>query len=105
MAEQDWTPSTVMHGHLQKLMKHGFMAVTELESCRVLEDPVFPPPTKGNVVSFVVFYERQFAMPPHRFLCLLLQYYNLELHHLTPSGVLHIVTFVTLCEAYLGIDP
>jgi hypothetical protein len=24
---------------------------------------------------------------------------------LAPSGVLHIVTFVTLCEAYLGIDP
>jgi hypothetical protein len=33
--------------------------------------------------------------------------YGLELHHLTPSGggVLHIAAFVTLCEAYLGIDP
>jgi hypothetical protein len=32
------------------------------------------------------------------------QYYGLEIHHLTPSGVLHITAFVTLCEAYLGID-
>jgi hypothetical protein len=24
---------------------------------------------------------------------------------LTPSGILHIVAFVTLCEAYMGIQP
>jgi hypothetical protein len=35
----------------------------------------------------------------------LLRYYGLELHHLMPSGVLHIIVFVTLCEAYLGVDP
>jgi hypothetical protein len=44
-------------------------------------------------------------VPPHRFLCSLLQFYNLELHHLTPSGILHMVAFVTLCKAYMGIDP
>jgi hypothetical protein len=45
-------------------------------------------------------------VPPHQFLHLLLRwYYGLELHHLTPLGVLHITAFVTLCEAYLGIDP
>jgi hypothetical protein len=56
-------------------------------------------------VPFVPFYERGFSTPPHRFLRSLLRYYGLELHHLTPSGVLHIEAFVTLCEAYLGIDP
>jgi hypothetical protein len=82
-----------------------FMAVVELEACRVSEDPTFPTPTDGYVVSFVAFYERGFSMPPHRFLHSLLRYYDLEVHHLTPSGVLHIAAFVTLCEAYLGIDP
>jgi hypothetical protein len=24
---------------------------------------------------------------------------------LTPSGILHIAAFVTLCEAYIGIEP
>jgi hypothetical protein len=24
---------------------------------------------------------------------------------LTPSGILHIATFVALCEAYMGIEP
>jgi hypothetical protein len=33
------------------------------------------------------------------------QYYGLGPHHLTPSGILHIAAFVTLSEAYMGIDP
>jgi hypothetical protein len=43
-------------------------------------------------------------MPLHRFLHSLLWYYDLELHHKTPSRVLHIAAFMTLCEAYLGMD-
>jgi hypothetical protein len=47
MAEQDWTPSTVTLSNLQKLMKHGFMSVAELEAYRVPVDPVFPVPAEG----------------------------------------------------------
>jgi hypothetical protein len=105
MAEHDWTPSTIMPSHLQNLVKQGFMIVVELMACHVSEDPVFPMPIEGYVVSFVVFYERGFSTPSHQFLRTLLWYYDLELHHMTPLGVLHIVAFVTLCEAFLGIDP
>jgi hypothetical protein len=105
MAEQDWTPSTVTLSHLEKLMKHGFIPTAELEACRVPEDPAFPALAEGYVVSFTTFYEWGFSMPPHWFLCLLLWYYSLECHHLSPLGVLHIAAFVTLCEAYLVIDP
>jgi hypothetical protein len=34
-----------------------------------------------------------------------MQFYGLELHHLTPSGILHIAAFMTLCEAFVGIEP
>jgi hypothetical protein len=105
MAKQDWTPSTVTMGHSQKLVKLGFMTVVELMACRVLEDPTFPAPVEGYVVSFVAFYVLGFGTPSHRFLRLLLQHYGLELHHLTHLGVLHIATLMTLCNAYLGIDP
>jgi hypothetical protein len=57
------------------------------------------------VVSFTAFHERGFSVPPHQFLCSLLRYYGLKLHHLTAFVVLHIIVFVTLCEAYLGVDP
>jgi hypothetical protein len=44
-------------------------------------------------------------VPSHRFLFLLLLFYSLELYHLTPPGILHIAAFMTLCEAYMGIEP
>jgi hypothetical protein len=44
-------------------------------------------------------------MPLHRFLRSMLSFYGLELHYLTPSGILHISAFVTLCEVYMGIEP
>jgi hypothetical protein len=105
MAEQHWTPSTVMLGRLQKLTKQGFMTAVELATYRVLENPVFPAPMDGYVLSFGAFYERGFSMPLPRFVRSLLQYYGLELHSLTPSGILRIAAFMSLCEAYLGIDP
>jgi hypothetical protein len=86
-------------------MKQGFMTAAKLMICRVPDDPAFPVPAEGYMVSFVAFYERGFGILSHRFLRSLLWYYDLELHHLTPSGVLHIAAFITLCGAYLGIDP
>jgi hypothetical protein len=86
-------------------MKHGFLSAAELETCRLPEDPVLPASADGDVVSFMTFYEWGFGAPLHQFIRSLLWYYDLELHHLTSSGVLHIAAFVTLCEAYLGIDP
>jgi hypothetical protein len=56
-------------------------------------------------VACTTFYERGFGVPSHQFLCSLLYFYGLELHHLTPFGILHTVAFVTLCEAYMGIEP
>jgi hypothetical protein len=40
-----------------------------------------------------------------QFLRSLLQFYGPELHYLTLSGILHMAAFVTLCEAYMGIEP
>jgi hypothetical protein len=81
------------------------MTIAELTTYRVPEDLASPVLVEGYVVSFATFYERGVSVPSHRFLCTLPQYYDLELHNLTPPGVLHITTFVTLCEAFMGIDP
>jgi hypothetical protein len=50
-------------------------------------------------------YERGFNVSSHQFLYSLLQFYGLELHDLTPLGILHMYAFVTLCEGYMGIEP
>ena len=56
-------------------------------------------------MSFAHFHERGFATPAHKFLRGLLNYYNVELQHLTPNGIQHIVAFVALCQGFLGISP
>jgi hypothetical protein len=77
----------------------------ELVTCCVPVDPSFSVPVGGYVMACVTFYERGFSVPSHQFLRSSLQFYDLELHHLTPLGILHIATFVILCEAYMGIEP
>jgi hypothetical protein len=53
------------------------MTEVELTACHVPADPALPAPVGGYVVSFMVFYEHGFGMPPHRFLRSLLRYYGL----------------------------
>jgi hypothetical protein len=83
---------------MQNLVSQGFTMAVELVTCRVPMDPVSPMPAEGYVVSFMTFYERGFGVPSHRFLRLLLHHYRLELHQLTLSEILHIATFMILCE-------
>jgi hypothetical protein len=97
--------SMVTQEHLQNLMSLGYMIVAQLATCHVPKDHASPVPVRGYVVACAAFYERGFSVLSHRFLCSLLQFYSLELHHLTPSEILYMVAIVTLCEAYMGIEP
>jgi hypothetical protein len=54
---------------------------------------------------FLAFLLRGFSLPAHEFLHGLLFVYGMQLHQLTPNSLLHIVCFITLCEAFLGINP
>ena len=60
---------------------------------------VVPQPQADEVISFLAFHERGLGYPAHWFLCGLLNEWGLELQHLNPTGVLHIVDFVTIYEA------
>ena len=57
------------------------------------------------MVSFLTFHERGLGYPTHWFLCGLLNEWGLELQHLNPTRVLHVTGFVTICEAFLGMEP
>jgi hypothetical protein len=101
MVVSSWTASEVTRECLQNLMSKGYMTTSEFATSLVPTGPVSPALAVGFIVVFVAFFERGFASPSHRFL----QSYVLELHHLTPSVIRHMAAFVTLCEAYIGIEP
>jgi hypothetical protein len=79
--------------------------MAELATCSLPVDPAYLAPVGGYIVVCPAFYERGFGVPSHRFLYSLLRSYGLALHHLTPSGILHMAAFMTLCEAFMGIEP
>jgi hypothetical protein len=54
---------------------------------------------------FKAFVELGLAIPICDFLQGVLFFWGIQLHHLTPTSILHIAIFVHLCEAFLGIYP
>jgi hypothetical protein len=57
------------------------------------------------VVMLAFFYERGFGLPLHPFVHGLLHYYLVVIQNCYPNVVLHIACFITLYEAFMGIDP
>ncbi|RLM66327.1 hypothetical protein C2845_PM16G03230 [Panicum miliaceum] len=56
-------------------------------------------------MSFFAFHERSLGYLVHPFLLGLLNEWEVELQHLNPNGLLHVVGFISLCKGFLGIDP
>jgi hypothetical protein len=62
-------------------------------------------PDDQEIVSFTDFLWLGLGLSLHPFVRGLLFFYGLHLHDLTPEGILHIMTFIMLCEVFLGITP
>jgi hypothetical protein len=88
---------------LVKARKEGFLTASA--------EVIFPStgiirhPQPGFRVIFLAFIFFGLSRPAHKFLRGLLFVYGMQLHQLTPNSILHIACFITLCEAFLGINP
>ena len=91
---------------LERLAAEGSIPLGSVAHWRApRSDEVTPHPRPDEVVSFRIFYARGLGHPAHPFLLCLLEEWRIGLHHLNPTRMLHIAGFVTVCEAFLGIDP
>jgi hypothetical protein len=95
--------STLTYVELAKAMKEGFLA----KSTKVVfpSTEVIHTPQPSFRVMFLAFVLHGLSLPTHEFLRGLLFVYGMQLHQLTPNSILHIAYFITLCEAFLGINP
>jgi hypothetical protein len=98
-----WTTSKISEADLTKANAKGFL-VASVEII-ITGTETIPQPQEGYWVMFLTFLLRGFSLPAHEFLCGLLFVYGVQLHQLTPNSILHIACFVTLCVAFLGINP
>ncbi|KAK1680854.1 hypothetical protein QYE76_041702 [Lolium multiflorum] len=60
---------------------------------------------KLRALGFISASEDDIRLPAHEFLRSLLFFYGIQLWQLTPNSILHLSIFITVCEAFLGIDP
>ena len=97
-----WERSTFGVADLGPLIADGLVAG---DAVRIPGDEPVPAPMADERVCFQAFFPRGFSLPIHPFVRGLLYTYRLQLHNLTPNGILHIACFITLCEAFLGIYP
>ena len=84
-----WRSSIVRESVLEVFTEKGFLPPKEVAHWRSPGREDFPQP-QASVVWFL-----------HR----LLNEWGLELQHLNPTGVVHIVGFITVSEAFLGMEP
>ena len=97
-----WERSTFGTMDLGALVADGLVAEGAV---RISGGEQVPTPTPDEWVCFQAFFPRGFALPIHLFVQGLLYTYQLQLHDLTPNGILHIACFITLCETLWGSIP
>ena len=77
---EPWCRSDITPQRLEGLIRHDLLCpLTVIEEWRLPGNEDKPLPPEWYVVSFARFHERGFAIPTHKFLRGLLDYYKVEL--------------------------
>ena len=103
-APGDWPASTMTKRDEKKARSLGLISDKE-EDVLLPGSDSRPNPPAGFTVMFAAFLYRGLSLPAHEFLRCLLLSYGIQLWQLTPNSILHLAIFITICEAFLGIDP
>jgi hypothetical protein len=102
-AQCDWMASAITKHDEKKMRSLGLISDDE-------KDVHFPGlDSRPNIpsrftVMFSAFLSRGLSLPTHEFLRCLFFSYDIQLWQLTPDSILHLAIFITVCEAFLGID-
>ena len=97
-----WERSAFGAADLDALVADGFMIDG---AAQIPRDEEIHVPRPDERVCFQSLFPRGFALSVHPFVRGLLFAYQLQMHDLSPNGILHIAYFITLCEGFLGIYP
>jgi hypothetical protein len=102
-----WPRSTATRLSLSELVTAGQLAANEdgRPAAWIVPQPSErePNPPYGYGVNFIRFHERGFTAPASRLMRALCYHYDVELHDFTLNAISQEVTFVGMCEGFLGI--
>ncbi|KAK1612507.1 hypothetical protein QYE76_036180 [Lolium multiflorum] len=79
--------------------------IPEGVSCRLPGDEIEPVLKPGEFVVFLAHFERGFGLPASDFLRQVLDFYQLQPHHLPGNAVFYLSCYAAFMEGYIGIRP
>src|SRR3954465_3086938 len=97
-------PSSVTEEDVLKLREARFLA-GEISHRLPAQGQAIPTPKPGKSVVFMSHFRRGLGFHTDPFVRGLMFYYGLEFHDLAPESILHISSFIVVCEAFLPITP
>src|SRR6266540_3364380 len=103
--EEVWVKLTLTEKDLEQMINDKVLLEKSLIGWRAADGELFPTANTGEVVVFKPFFYRGFLLPTNKFFRGLLHFYGIELVHLNPNLILHIATFIHLCEVFLSVRP
>ena len=98
-----WRKSKMSEAAVQELENMKLLQSQAMIQWRAAEGEDYPYEGTFETVMFCDFVERGLAVPVSEFFHALLQFWGIQLHHLTPRSILHLAIFTHFCEAFLGI--
>ena len=100
-----WRKSKMSESAVQELENLSLLQTQGVIQWRAGEGEDYPFEGTLETVVFRDFVEHGLAVPVSEFFHALLQFWGIQLHHLTPQSILHLSIFTHFCEAFLGILP
>ena len=100
-----WRKSKMSKSLVQELENMGLLQEQGVIQWRAGEGEDYPMEGTLETFMFRDFVECGLALLVSEFFYRLLQFWGIQLHHLTPQSILHLSIFTHLCEAFLGILP
>ena len=97
-------PSSVTEEDIKKLREARYLTA-EVSHWLPARGQVVPTPEPNKSVMFVSHFLRGLGLALDPFVRGLMFYYGLDFHELAPDSLLHILSFIVICEAFLRITP
>ena len=96
-----WRKSKMSESLVRELESMGLLQEQGVSQWRAGEGEDYPMEGTLETIMFRNFVERGLTLPVSEFFYRLLQFWGIQLHHLTPQSILHLSIFTHFCEAFL----
>ena len=99
-----WVPSSFTEEDIKKLREARYLTA-EISQRLPARGQAIPTPEPNESVVFISHFLRGLGLTLDPFLSGLMFYYGLDFHDLVPDSLLHISSFIVVCETFLHITP